>query len=90
MSACWEQRGCDDEMSSRCPHAIASDDGRCVTDCFYTVCWKPQHKIATDIAVLLDQTVDRNAAIKEPCTFCEFFLQNGPRLQPLADGSDST
>jgi hypothetical protein len=28
----------------------------------------------------LDATVDRSAAIKEPCTYCEHFLTNGPRL----------
>jgi hypothetical protein len=82
MTICWEERGCDEEMSSRCPHAISSTDGMCVADCYYTNCDKPQHKNATSFELLLDATVDRSKAIKEPCTFCEFFLVNGPRLAP--------
>jgi len=84
VSACWEQRGCDEEMWSRCPHATSSEDGVCVADCYYTNCDKPQHKTATSFELLLDATVDRRTAIKETCTFCEFFLTSGPRLGPSA------
>jgi len=77
---CWQQRGCDEELASRCPHAISSTDGLCVTGCYYTNCGRKQYRIATDLDILLDPTVDRSAAIKEPCTYCEFFLLNGPRL----------
>ena len=80
MSVCWAERGCDEELASRCPHAISSTDGLCVANCFYTVCHKSQHKIATAFDLLLDETVDRSAAIKESCTFCEFFLKNAPRI----------
>lgn len=82
MSKCWEERGCDDEMSSRCPHAVSSTDGLCVTSCYYTNCSRPQYKIATSFDLLLDATVDRSATIKEPCTYCEFFLKNAPRIVP--------
>ena len=26
MAHCWEIRGCDEEMQSRCPHAVANDN----------------------------------------------------------------
>jgi len=80
MSACWEERGCDEELASRCPHAISSTDGLCVADCYYATCDRPQFKVATSFDLLLDATVDRSAAIKETCTFCEFFLTKAPRL----------
>lgn len=67
-------------MASRCPHATASTDRLCVTSCYYTNCPRPQYKHVRDLDLLLDPTVDRSAAIKEPCTYCEFFLLNGPRL----------
>ena len=81
MTKCWEKRGCDEEMWSRCPHATSSDDGVCVAECYYTTCFNEQREIATDIALLLDPTVDRTQAIKENCRNCVFFLKNAPRLQ---------
>ena len=80
MGTCWEARGCDDEMASRCPHAISSTDGLCVAGCYYTRCSRPQHKTATSFDLLLDATVDRGTAVMETCTFCEFFLENAPRI----------
>ena len=80
MGACWEERGCDAEMAARCPHALSSTDGLCVADCRYTVCDRLQFKVATSYDLLLDSTVDRGCAIKETCTFCEFFLKNAPRI----------
>jgi len=80
MGACWEERGCDEEMASRCPHAISSMDGLCIAGCRYAACDKPHHKTATSFDLLLDSTVDRSAAIKEVCVFCEFFLNNAPRV----------
>ncbi len=80
MRVCWEERGCDEEMESYCPHAFASDDGVCPAECNYTFCTREQHVRATSIDLLLDATVDRTAAVKESCRFCEFFLKNGPRL----------
>lgn len=37
--------------------------------------------MATDPEVLLNPYIDYNAAIKETCRYCEFFLNNGPRKQ---------
>ncbi|MDR3316219.1 MAG: hypothetical protein LBS98_07070 [Coriobacteriales bacterium] len=82
MALCWEQRGCDEEMSSTCPHATASDDLVCVADCYYAQCSNPQRKVTSNIDLVLDPTVDRRAAIKELCRHCEFFLKQGPRLEP--------
>jgi hypothetical protein len=67
-------------MSSRCPHAISSTDGMCVAECFYTRCDRPCHKVTTAIELFLDPDIDRSAAVKETCTFCEHFLANAPRL----------
>ena len=38
-------------------------------------------KLTTDPALVLDATVDRNAAIKQECIYCAFFLRNGPRVE---------
>jgi len=67
-------------MASRCPFAISSASGTCAASCYYANCDLKQRRFASDINILLDSTVDRSAAIKEPCTYCEFFLLNGPRL----------
>jgi hypothetical protein len=82
MSAlsCWSVRGCDEEMWSRCPHAVSSVDGVCPAECCYTVCQRRQHQLTTSIDLLLDPTVDRFAAIKENCHNCAFFLTNAPRV----------
>lgn len=77
---CWEKRGCDDELMSRCPHVSDKVYSPCPPDCRYTDCLMPTHAIATDVTLLLDATVDRKAAIKETCMYCEFFLTHGPRL----------
>jgi hypothetical protein len=77
---CWEQRGCDEEMAARCPHATSSTDGLCVAACYYTICSRAQHRHASNLDILLDPLVDRSATVREPCTYCEFFLLNGPRL----------
>jgi|GEM_PF-1048807 len=82
MTFCWEMRGCDEEMWSRCPH---NGDAKgiyspCPADCYYATCDRSTHEVATDFEVLLDPTVDRTVAKKECCTFCTFFLTHGPRL----------
>ncbi|MDR3037580.1 MAG: hypothetical protein LBU31_04145 [Coriobacteriales bacterium] len=81
MSAgvCWEQRGCDAEMASYCPHATASTDGVCPAECCYTACQCEQRQLTADIDLLLDPTVERKAAIKENCRNCAFFLTHAPR-----------
>jgi len=75
------RRGCDPEMWERCPHAVPGVFSPCPADCCYTACDKPQHKVATDLDILLDPNVDRRAAMKEQCMFCEFFLTTAPRIQ---------
>jgi hypothetical protein len=77
-AVCWKQRGCDVEMWSRCPHAIASTDGVCPAECYYTVCSRSQRQVTSDFDLLLDPTVDRSAAIKENCLNCAFFLKHAP------------
>ncbi|MDR2587576.1 MAG: hypothetical protein LBC23_04880 [Coriobacteriales bacterium] len=79
-TVCWSLRGCDEEMWSRCPHAIASVDGVCPAECYYTICQRNQRQLTSDINLLLDSSVDRRAAIKENCLNCAFFLKNAPRV----------
>jgi hypothetical protein len=77
--ACWSERGCDDEMRERCPHAIDPAE-QCPISCFYAKCDRDTHSITSDPALVFDPTIDRSAAAKEICTSCAFFLTNGPRL----------
>ena len=79
MAKCWEQRGCDDEMQSDCPHAAGPGD-KCPTKCAYAACDRAMYELTVDPALVFDPTVDRDAAIKGGCAFCGFFLTNGPRL----------
>lgn len=79
MAKCWEQRGCDEEMQETCLHAIEFED-RCPTKCAFSNCDRRDHELSSDPALIFDPTVDRDAAIKELCMFCEFFLRHGPRV----------
>lgn len=79
MAYCWQARGCDEEMSSRCPHNVKGVFSPCPIDCCYTACENPQHEVA-EPAVALASDVDRRAAAKEQCMWCTFFLKTGPRL----------
>ncbi len=76
---CWEVRGCDEEMWSRCPHFTSSTDGLCPNECRYTICDRATRAIATDFNLLLDPTVDRTVTVKEACLHCSFFLKKAPR-----------
>lgn len=75
---CWELRGCDDEMQSRCPHNIPGEP--CPADCNFAACMRPTHKVEDDFSILLNPERDYDAAVKEICRFCEFFLLNGPKV----------
>jgi hypothetical protein len=77
--ACWSDRGCDEEMRSRCPHAIDPDE-KCPLGCQYAACYRDTHRATGDPMLVFDPTVDHRAAAKETCTRCAFFLTNGPRL----------
>lgn len=76
MSVCWELRGCDDEMQGRCPHNTPGEP--CPADCHYAACVRPSHVVCADFEMLLNPDRDYDAANKEICRFCEFFLQHGP------------
>ncbi|MCL1799527.1 MAG: hypothetical protein FWG23_07310 [Eggerthellaceae bacterium] len=77
MASCWELRGCDEEMQSRCPHNIPGE--ACPADCFYTACDRPTHRLEQDLGILLNPDLDYEAAVKQVCRFCTFFLTQGPR-----------
>lgn len=76
---CWEKRGCDDEMMSRCPHNVPGES--CPADCHFAACNRPMHKVCQDFAVLLNPERDYDAAVKEVCRFCMYFLEQGPKVQ---------
>jgi len=79
MAKCWETRGCDEEMQAECPHSVDFMDN-CPTKCAFATCDRPSYEMTTDPALIFDPTVDRDAAIKDGCKFCGFFLVNGPRI----------
>ncbi len=80
MSRCWEIRGCKDEqIQADCPHAAMIGD-RCPAKCAFAQCDLEQHERTSDPALIFEPEIDRTAAIKEGCTYCAFFLRNGPRL----------
>lgn len=78
MAKCWEMRGCDEEMQSRCPHNDPND--RCPSKCAFAQCDRPSHELTSDPELVFNPVIDRSAAIKEVCTYCAFFLKNGPHL----------
>lgn len=83
MPRCWETRGCDDEMQAECPHAVEFFD-RCPPQCAFAACDRPTYKLTVDPALLFADDVDREAAIKDGCMFCEFFLTRGPKIKQEA------
>jgi hypothetical protein len=78
MAKCWESRGCDDEMMAECPHV--NPEEKCPSRCAFAQCDRPAHEATSDPGLIFDPTVDRGPAMKEQCTYCGFFLKNGPRL----------
>ena len=74
--ACWEIRGCDEEMQSRCPHCTGDD--MCPSDCFNTYCDRPTHQVVEDVLLLLNPDRDYDIAPKEICHSCLFFVEHGP------------
>lgn len=78
MAKCWETRGCDDEMMSRCPHNKPAF--KCPAGCAFANCDRPTHVPSSDAMLIFDPRPDRDAAIKVQCTFCEFFLKNAPHI----------
>jgi hypothetical protein len=82
--ACWEERGCDDEMQAECPHSAVIGDW-CPAKCAFAWCDRPNHCAASDPDLIFSTEIDRRAAIKESCIACEFFLKNGPKLVKSSD-----
>ncbi len=78
MAQCWERRGCDEEMMSRCPHNIPGEP--CPADCRFAACTRSTHEVCQDFNKLLNPERDYDAAIKEGCRFCEHFLEHGPNV----------
>lgn len=83
MAFCWEMRGCDEEMMGRCPHNIPGEP--CPAECNYSACFRSTHVVASDINMLLNPDLNYDAAIKEVCRVCEFFLTNGPDASTIKD-----
>ncbi len=79
MAACWEQRGCDDEMQATCPHPTTLKD-RCPSKCAFARCDRPSREVTSDPELIFSVDIDRSAAIKEDCLHCAFFLRSGPRI----------
>ncbi len=78
MAFCWEKRGCDEEMQSRCPHNLGGE--LCPADCFFAACERETHIIEKDLDVLLNPDLDYEAAAKQICRYCSFFLTHGPQI----------
>ncbi len=79
MAECWTLRGCDDKMQASCPHADSTAE-LCPARCIYGRCSSPRQTVPSDPLMLLEPDVDRSAAIKEQCLYCEHFLTSGPRI----------
>ncbi len=79
VHACWEFRGCDEEMQQRCPHNTPSQ--ACPANCYYAACYRNCHVVCTDFNMLLNPERNYDAAVREICRFCEYFLQNGPKTK---------
>ncbi len=78
MARCWEVRGCDEEMQAECPHPNELAD-RCPTKCAFAQCGRPNHELTVDPELIFDPSIDREAAIRDECLYCAFFLRQGPR-----------
>lgn len=78
MAKCWEQRGCDEAMQADCPHPEQLRD-RCPNKCAFAVCDRPTFELTIDPELMFSTEIDRDAAIKDTCLHCVFFLTNGPR-----------
>lgn len=78
MAKCWEVRGCDAEMMSTCPHDTPTD--KCPARCAFAACERSTHVRTSDAALIFEPSIDRRRAIKEDCTYCAFFLTNGPKM----------
>ena len=76
--ACWDERGCDADMQSYCPHCLGHD--YCPADFKYAACKLPQHRVAVGFEILDNPDVDRSIPVKEQCRLCMFFINHGPKV----------
>ena len=65
-------------MLEGCPHNVPGEP--CPADCHYAACYRDRHVVAVDLDILLNPERDYDAAVREVCRFCEYFLVNGPTL----------
>lgn len=79
MAHCWDLRGCDEEMQSRCPHNAPGEP--CPGDCNFAACYRPTHKVAYGLAMFDNPDVDRSVPVKEICRVCTFFIEHGPKVK---------
>ncbi len=79
MAHCWDLRGCDEEMQSRCPHNTPGEP--CPPNCNFAICDRPTHKVALGLSILDNPDVDRSVPVKEVCRACSFFINNGPKIK---------
>ena len=54
MAQCWERRGCDEEMMSRCPHNIPGEP--CPADCRFAA-YTPDGRL---VCAMNDMDADTN------------------------------
>lgn len=85
MAMCWELRGCDEEMQSRCPHNIPGEP--CPAECHFAVCERPTHKVIDDPLLMLDPDINFDAAIKEGCRICSFFIEHAPDSSTICNNA---
>jgi hypothetical protein len=85
-TVCWKTRPCSPEVQEACKHAVTDFD-MCPSRCTFAFCQLESHVLTTDPALVFDHTVDRSAALKQTCLYCEFFLKNGPR-KPAKAGEE--
>ena len=78
MTACWDTRGCDEEMRSRCPHS--QPGATCPANCSFALCYRPTRKVTTDLDLLFREDMDHVGCAKDTCRSCEFFLRNAPSI----------
>jgi hypothetical protein len=81
--ACWEQRGCDEEMQAECPHSAVIEDN-CPNKCAFAMCDRPTYRVTIDPAMIFSTDADRAAAIKDCCLTCQFFFEHGPKVGDTA------
>jgi hypothetical protein len=87
MTVCWQTRDCPQEMHENCPHAVIDEYDMCPTKCSFAACYRDTNELTSDPALVFSADVDRDAARKQSCLYCAFFLKNGPRKNKQGSAS---